>query len=156
MARHIQPAKLGGLNAPQVLGYTPDPAATFAIGAPVALALGVIDEHAGGAVVTGLLGFALQGCTAGVPDFGSEVEIAIADENVEFMSQVYDSGGGAVRTLTAATAPAVGDQLSLVKVGTEWYVDEDDAVDVTVEITKVYIPQNVVLFKVIPSARHFS
>lgn len=152
MARHIQPAKLGGLNAPQVLGVTPEASATFSLGAPVALSSGELIEFAGGATVTGLLGFAGQACTSGDPDFGDEVEVFIADENVEFMAQVYDSGGAAVRDLADA-APSIGDQLGLVEVSGEWYVDEDDSTNVVVEITKVYVEHNVVLFKVIASAR---
>lgn len=152
MARHIQPSKLNGLGAPEVMPYTPATGQTWLIGAPISLTTGEAVEFAGGATVTGLLGFALQGCASAVPDFGDQVEVAIASDQVAFFAQVYDSGGGAVRDVSVS-APTVGSQYGLVKVSSEWYLDEDDTSDVVAEVTKILTELNGVLFKVIASAQ---
>ena len=152
MARHIQPAKLNGLGAPEVMPYTPATGETWLIGAPIALTSGEAVEFAGTSTVTGLLGFALQGCTSAVPDFDDVVEVAIASDQVEFFAQVYDVGGGAVRDISDA-APTVGSQYGLIKVSSEWYLDEDDTTHVVAEVTKILLELNGVLFKVIASAQ---
>lgn len=152
MPFQIQPSR-NAEGSPEVRQMVPLPAATFRKGAPVARDATVteqITEFAGGATVTGLLGFAAGKVTAGVPEFGATVPIYIADPNVDWLMQVYDSGGAALRTVTG-DGTFEGNEYSLIKVASEWYLDEDDVTAKIFRVVKEFPEINAVLCRLIPS-----
>lgn len=149
MAIRFQVARLPAGKSPNVQSYPIDSAASFTRGAVLALdAQGEVTEHAGGATVTGILGVALQGTSAaGTPDFGDEIQVAIADRNQIFMGQLINAG-----TIQTASDATIGDTYGVIEVSDEWYVDEADTTNVVVEIVDTDDDLNVVFFKFIESA----
>lgn len=150
---HFQPSR-SNLSAPEVVNGEPEASATISLGAPVARNSGdasKFEEHAGGATVTGIVGVAMQAVASGAPDFGTEMQVAKAGPNQEFLGQVYDSGGSAVATV-AGDGTYLGNDYGMVEVSGDWYVDEDDTSDVVLTVTKELPEINAVLFKFISSA----
>lgn len=148
---HFQPSRKAGGDI-EVRNIAPDAAATFTLGSILARDTDpeLIVEHGGGSTVTGILGVAMGGCTAGVPTFGSKVPVAIATVEQEFMGQVWDVSGSAVATAAAGTHEGVS--FGVVKINNDWYVDEEDTSNVVVRVTKVMPEINAVLFKFLASA----
>ena len=146
----IQPARRAS-GFIQVQQLTPTASAAIQIGEPVqrnASVPSTIEAFAGGATVTGLLGFSLGIVVAGTPAFGSTVPIAMADTEVEWLAQIYDVSGGAVAT--AAKATHEGNDYGLIEpTAGQWYVDEEDETNVHVFVTKVITEINACLFKII-------
>lgn len=145
--------------APAVVPYgafeaemmTPTSAATIALGEPVQRNAGnpeQIEAFAGGATVTGLVGFAAGIVTAGTPEFGTKILVYKANANTQFIGQIYDVSAGALATAAAATHE--GNNYGLVEpTAGEWYVDEEDTGDVHVTVTRVLTGLNACLFRVI-------
>lgn len=146
---HFQPSRLNGLGAPEVTEENVQAAATFTIGAVLQrdAVPGDVEEHAGGATVTGIIGVALQAATSGVPAFGTKVQVARAGPQIEFLGQL--SNAGAVVTPDAAN---LGVSYGIVKVTNDWYVDETDTTNVVLTVTKIMPEHQAVLFKFLASA----
>lgn len=146
---HFQPSRLNGLGAPEVTEELIQAAATFSIGAPLQRDATPSDfeEHAGGAVVTGIVGVALQAVTAGVAAFGSKVQVARAGPQVEFLGQLSNTG-----SVVTPDAANLGVSYGMIKVGDDWYVDEADTTDVVLKVTQIFPDIQAVLFKFIASA----
>jgi len=146
----IQPSRKPGRHI-EIRQMTPTASVTLAIGEPVQRNSSdpeLIEAFAGGATVTGLVGFAMAPVTAGTPGFGTTIPVAIANVDTEFLAQVWDVSGGAVAT--AAVGTHEGNDFGLVEpTAGYWYVDEEDTTNVHVFVTKVITEINAVLFKVI-------
>ena len=144
----ISPSRRGS-GAFEVREFFPDGSSTFRIGAPVARDSDPeeITEHAGGATVTGLLGFAMQDVTSGVCAFGTNCQVAIANADTEFIGQLIN----VATIVTPAAGTHLGVDYGLLKVSNEWYVDTQDESNIHVTVTAVFPAILAVLFKVIPS-----
>lgn len=152
MGRHFQPSKLNGLGAPEVAEYAPQAAATFTLGAPLQRDASpeFVEEHAGAATVTGILGVALQACAAGVADFGSRIQVAKAEQNIEFLGQVINAG---VIQAIAGDGTHLGVAYGMLKhTDDTWYVDQADTTNVVLTVTKELPQIDCVLFKFLASA----
>ena len=139
-------------NAPEIIHYPPEASATFAIGAPLQRDSNpeFVEEHAGGSTVTGIVGTALGPSTSGSPAIGDKVPVAMADTTTLWLGQVYDVSGSAVATAAVGTHEGV--QFGMIKVGNDWYVDEEDASNVVLRVIKVLPKINAVLFRWIDTA----
>ena len=152
--RHFQPARLGGLGAPESEDMVPTASATFSLGAPLqrnSSNKDTIEEAAGGATVTGIIGIAGQPCASGVPNFGAKVQVFRVTDQISVLGQVYDSGGAAVATV-AGDGTYLGNTYGIVKVAGDWFVDEDDTTNVVLTVVKELPELNAVLFTFIGSA----
>jgi hypothetical protein len=141
-------------SAPEILHYTPTSTATLALGEPVQRNSGdpeLIEAHAGGATVTGILGTALGTVTSGTVPFGSKVQVAIARRDTLWLGQIYDVSASAVAT--AAVATHEGNRYGMVEpTAGQWFVDEEDTSDLVLRVVKVYPQINAVAFRWIGSA----
>lgn len=146
MAFRFQPARMPAGDAPNVMNYPPDSAATYEKGAVVTIdGDGEVDEHGGGATTTGVRGVALEGVTSGSPDNpGDEAAVAVADRNVIFAGQV-DNGGSVVTDIAGNIT--IGDQYGIVDVNGVWHVDLTDTSDVVLEVVDFDDDIDVVFFK---------
>lgn len=161
----IRPAYVEGSGTPVIRHYVRGSGTAWTvIGAPVGIASGVIDEHAGTSTVTGILGFAMALpstapgynmananliASGGVANRADEVPVAIASRNQVFFGTMTS---GASTTLVT---PAVTDlrTYSLIKQSAgDWSVDQADTTDVTVRVVAINITEKLVWFKVIESA----
>jgi len=151
-SRHIQPSRVqSGRGVPEVIEVAIEASANFQLGAPLqrnSVNSNEFEEFAGGATVTGLVGFALQDVVAGVADIGAKIQVAKASQSTEFFGQVRDTGGNAVREITG-DGSFEGNSYGLIEVSNIWYVDEDDVTNVHVIVTRELPDVNGVLFKVI-------
>lgn len=148
---HFQPARLGGLGAPEVEGMTPTATASFPLGAPLQRNSGnpdTVEEHAGGATVTGLIGIAAQPSTSGVPGFGSQVEVFRVTDQISVLGQVHSSA--AIATV-AGDGTYLGNQYGMLKFNGDWVIDADDVTNVVATVVKEMPEINAVLFKFISS-----
>ncbi len=149
---YFQPSRREG--PPEILHYEPESSATIALGEPVQRNSSdpeLIEAHAGGATVTGILGTALGTADAGEVPFGSTVQVAIARRDTLWLGQVYDVSAGAVAT--AAKATHEGNEYGMVEpTAGEWYVDEEDTSNVVLRVVRVLPQINAVLFRWIGSA----
>lgn len=152
---HFQPARSS--KVPEIREFPVESSATIALGAPLqrdGTNTDEVEEHAGGDTVTGIIGVALQGATAGTPDFGEKIQVAIASEDQEFLGQIRDSGGSTWPTITN-DGTYEGNEYGIIEVNGNWFIDEDDTTDVVVRVTKE-LPgiggSGAVLFKFIPTA----
>lgn len=138
----------------EVEDMTPHGSATLAIGEPVQRNSSdpeLIEPFAGGATVTGLLGFSGAVVTSGVPNYRTKITVYKANLDTEFIGQIWDVSEGVVATVAAATHE--GNQYGIVEpTAGEWYIDEEDTSDVVVTVTRVLDEINAALFKVISSA----
>ena len=149
----FQPAKRpqGGLD---IRSFPIVAANSFARGAPVTRGStpSQVQEHGGGATVTGILGTALVGADTGVPDgkgstsYGTEVLVALADTTTEWIGTLYNSG------VVEPDSDNLGVSYGIVKVSGEWYVDESDTSNVVLKVTGIFASMNAVLFKWISTA----
>ncbi len=147
----IQPSRRAA-GPPEYKEFLIQGSATFPHGAPMQrdTVEGEIEEHAGGATVTGLVGFAAFGVAAGVPAgkgstaFGTKVTVAIANADQVFVGMMINS-----TTIQTPNAGNNGTDYGLVKVSGEWYVDEADETNVHVWITDFDANRKLVFFKVI-------
>lgn len=145
--RRIQPAKTPAGEVAEVQAYPVATGETFPIGAPVTLESGELNEIDVNDV-TNIIGIALQAASvAGTPDFGDEVEVAIANATTQFAAPCADSGA----FTTDLSGVTVGDQYGVLKVSGEWYVDLDDSSNVVFEVVKIYDDIDMVLVKFISS-----
>ena len=145
----IQPSRMPNGEAPPVENRGMAAAQTFTKGAPLSIAAGVVSLHAGGATVTGLHGFALEGATASVSDGANSTQVALsrADGTVEFVGQLINAT--VIQTPNLAN---VNVEYGIIIDGTDWYVDEADITDVVVKITDFDAALQLVWFVVLPSA----
>lgn len=149
MSIRIQGSRHPAGEVPEITNRGITAAQTFLRGAPIALAVGLASEHAGGATVTGLFGFANEDVTAGL-SLGAEttqVNITVANRDTVFMAQLSNTG--------AVVAPDIGNldiNYGLIEVASEWFVDELDVTNVMVNVVDFDLDLNVVFFKVIESA----
>lgn len=154
---HIQPAARA--DGPwEVRNFSIESGATFKQGAPVArdgTNTENVEEHAGGATVTGLLGFAMVGVSSGVPEakgdvaYGATIPVALANDDTEFMGPLLNADA----IVTPVKATHEGVSYGLIKHSTllYWGVDEADTTNVHVRITRVFPELKLVAFKVLPS-----
>jgi hypothetical protein len=149
---YFQPS--AGSEPPEILHYTPESSATLTLGEPVQRNSSdpeLIEAHAGGATVTGILGTALGTVAAGViPHVGTKVQVAIANRKTLWIGQVYDVSASAVATAAVATHEGV--QFGMIEAGGRWYVDEEDTSNVVLRVVRVHLQLNAVLFRWIGSA----
>jgi hypothetical protein len=149
--QYFQPSQ--SQEAPVIAQMTPTNAATLTLGEPVQRNSGdpeLIEAHAGGATVTGIVGVALGAVTSGVPAFGSTVPVALATRNVLMLGQIWDVSEGVVATASLATHEGV--QFGMIEQSNRWYVDEEDVTHVVLRVVKVLPEINAVLFRWIGSA----
>lgn len=140
---------------PEIAEFDIEAAATFPAGAPVTrdATPNFVEEHPGGATVTGILGVSLFGADTGVPEgkgstaFGTRVLVEIPNHDQEFWGQL--SNAGVVVTPTSADE---GVEYGMIKVAGEWFVDQADVGDVVLTVTRVYPEIDTVLFKFLASA----
>lgn len=151
MGRHaIQPSRRAA-GTPEIRQMVPTAAADLTKGEPVqrnAADPDLIEAHAGGATVTGILGFAMGPVSAGEPAYGDTIPVAIANTDTEFLGQMMNAGS----LVTPVAATHLGVSYGLIEVNGAWYVDEADTTNVVVRITEVFPDIGCVLFKVLPSA----
>lgn len=156
MAESFRPAR-SNLGAFEVEELEVESTAEIDIGAPLQRNdsdASVVEEHAGGDTVTGIIGVALQGTSAaGTPDFGGKVQVAKASQQTAFIGRVLDTGADpdAVATV-AGDGTYLGNEYGMIKSGDVWYVDEDDTTDVVLTVIKELPERNAVLFKFLASA----
>jgi hypothetical protein len=149
----IHSVKGGSNNVGSFQGLAPEGAQTFKLGSPVRLVSGLVEEHPGTTTVTGILGFAAQAVTGGVPETvdDGQVTIDLADGVTVFGGQCVN---GNDTVLTDLSSIAVGTRYGLLKRSDGfWAVDIADTTNVVVQITKVVQELNQVEFQVIQSAR---
>ena len=144
----FQPAQRAS-GPPEYREFDIDGSATFTIGAPMQRAgtPSDIEEHSGGSDVTDLIGVALFGATSGVPalkgstSYGTKMTVGIANLDQLFLGQLTASG--------AVVTPAVSDirTYGMLKVGNDWFVDQDDTSQVILQVVTIYPNIDAVLFK---------
>lgn len=160
MAQNI-PFQAGrGRVAPQVQNFDLKSDAAFAIGAPVKRhsTPTQILEFGGGADVTGLLGFAIGGASAGLPAakgtyaYGTQVGVYMANAEQEYIGQIVSGDSDTVLTPASSDLRTYG----IIKSTSSglWYIDQADTTHVVVTVTQIFpgTGLNFVLFKIIPSA----
>lgn len=139
VSRGVPPIRNRGIVAAQ----------TFTKGAPLALNAGSVQEHAGGATVTGFYAIANEDVTAGASS-GPESTLCNASEchpSQIFMGQL--DNGGSVATVDAANLDV---DYGLLETSGDWYVDELDVTNVVVQVVDIDTDLNVVFFKFLASA----
>ncbi len=150
----FQPSRRSS-GPPEVKEFDIQASATFPHGAPMQrdTVESDIEEHAGGATVTGIIGVSEFGVSSGVPaakgstGFGTRVLVAIAQQDIEFAGTMINAS--VVQTPNAAND---GTQYGMIKDGGEWYVDEADTSDVVLTITGFDANRQIVFFKFLQSA----
>lgn len=154
MSIRFQPSKFGlGSPAPNTQGYTPDAALTCLRGAPITYQVAGDDvtEHAGGGVVTLILGVAAHDVTvAGTSDDVSGNVIVHKASNQEFAGTCLTAGSAVATDLSGVS---IGDTYGFIKHSdNEWYVDLGDTGNVVLTITKIDDNINIVWFRFLVSA----
>ena len=149
----FQPAQRAS-GAPEYREFDIQAAATFATGAPMQrdTTPSDIEEHVGTTTVTGIIGVAMFGSSTGVPDgkgstaYGTKMIVGIANTDQLFLGQLT--------TASAVVTPTKSDiqDYGMLKVGSNWFVDQDDTGNVVLQVVKIYPNIDAVLFKFIPSA----
>ena len=150
----FQPSRRAS-GAPEVKEFLIQGSATFTDGAPMQrdTVEGEIEEHAGAANVTGIIGVSMFGASSGVPAakggtaFGTKMLVAIAQQDIEFVGTMIN--GSTVQTPNAGNN---GTDYGMVKVSDEWYVDEADESNVVLTITGFDANRKIVFFKFLASA----
>lgn len=156
MPFRMQPARfpLGGY--PEGSERTPGSDQLYPPGTPVTFDTGSqeLDEHAGGATVTDVLGVSFSGCAStGVADdpSGKVVYASAARGNI-FVAKLTN-GAGTVQTPDEANLDV---SYGILKNGAGldqwWSVDESDAVNVVVQVVGIDTERDLVFFKFIESA----
>ncbi len=150
----FQPSRRAS-GAPEYKEFDIQASATFPDGAPMQrdTVESDIEEHAGGATVTGIIGVSAFGASSGVPaakgstGFGTRMGVSIAQQDTEFVGTMINAG--VVQTPNAGND---GTQYGMIKVVGEWYVDEADTSDVVLTITDFDANRQIVFFKFLASA----
>lgn len=156
MSFAMQPARFpAGSGFPSGDDRTPGSDQTYPRGTPVTWDTGSqeLDEHAGGATVTDILGVSLEGVEAGEAFNPSGlVGVALASRQNVFVAKLTD-GAGVVQT------PAESDinvEYGILKndsgLDAWWSVDQSDTTDVVVEVIGIDTERDLVFFKFIESA----
>ncbi len=162
MSFKMQAARFPNGGYPEATAYSPssDTAQTYPKGVPLTFDTGAqngVEEHAGGATVTNILGISAGVVVAGVSnDPDEKVDVILAARSNTFVAKLIN-GSGTIMTPDDDNLLA---QYGILKVGTGldawWGVDESDTTNVVVEITgydlNVDGPTGVVFFKFIESA----
>lgn len=159
----IRPAYVEGSGTPVIRHYVRGSGTAWTvIGAPVGISSGVIDEFAGGATVTGILGFAMalpstapgydmanSTLVLNVANRANEVPVAIATRNQVFYGTLRSGDTTTLTTPAAANLRTYG----LIKcTAGDWAVDVSDTTDVVVRVVAFNATEKLVWFKVIESA----
>lgn len=159
----IRPAYTDGVGTPVIRQYQRGSGTAWTvIGAPVGIASGVIDEHAGVSTVTGILGFAmaLPGTSPGynaansnivlqVANSANWVPVAIATRSTVFLGTLTNGVTTTLSTPALANLRTYG----IVKQSAgDWTVDSSDTTDVVVRVVAFDAANKLVWFKVIESA----
>lgn len=149
MSIRIQPSRHPGAEVPLVDNRSIVAGQTFLRGAPIALNGGAAQEHAGGATVTGIYGFALEDVTSGASlgANSTEVAIAVADHDTVFMGQLSNAG-----SVVAPDSSNLDTDYGIIEVSSEWFVDEADVANVVVNVIAFDADLSVVWFRVLTSA----
>lgn len=150
----FQPAQRSG-QAPEFREFTIESSATFTIGAPLQrdATPADIEEHAGGATVTGIIGVAMFGATSGVPalkgstSYGTKMTVGIANTDQIFLGQMMNAS-----VLQTPNTANNGVSYGMIKVSGDWFVDEADTTNVVLTILTIYPNIKAVLFKFISTA----
>ena len=158
MSFRIRVAQFPNGGFPENDARTPASDQTFPAGTPVTwdTAAQDLNEFAGGATVTNLLGFSYEGVESGVAENPSgKVNLALSSRSNIFMGKLVN-GSGVVQTPDSAN---INVNYGILKVSTLmnqwWGVDEADTTDVVVEVIGIDTDiddTGVVFFKVIESA----
>ena len=152
MSIRMQPSRFGTSPAPNVQGYTPGAGQTYLRGAVVTyvVASDDVDEHAGGAVVTLVLGVSAHDVTAGVSDDVSGNVTVYKALDQEFAGSVLTAASAVATDLSGVS---IGDTFGIIKhTDNEWYVDLGDTGDVVLTISKIDDNLNIVWFRFLLSA----
>lgn len=152
MSIRMQPSKFGTSPAPNTQGYTPGAGETFLRGAVVTyvVASDDVDEHAGGGVVTLVLGIAAHDVTAGVSDDVSGEVLVFKALDQEFAGSALTAGSAVATDLSGVS---IGDVYGIVKhTDNEWYVDLGDVGNPVLTISKIDDNLNIVWFRFLLSA----
>ena len=149
----FQPAQRAS-GAPEYREFDIQASATFTKVAPMQRdgTPSEIEEHSGTSTVTGVIGVALFGATSGVPAgkgstaYGTRMLVGIAHPDQLYLAQLTASG--------AVVTPAKSDirTYGMLKVGNDWYVDQDDTGNVILQVVVIYPNIDALLFKFITSA----
>lgn len=152
MSIRFQPAKFGGNTSVQGIELPIEATAEFTRGAVLALNAGEVEEHGGGATVTGILGVAGHG-TEGAGDSTSPSGQAVvfkAHPGQMYMGQCLNDSSEVETDLSALE---VGDTYGIIKHTDDvWYIDLDDETNVVATIEKIDDDLDIVLFKFLDSA----
>ena len=111
-----------------------------------------IEEHAGGANVTGVIGVSMYGVSSGVPAakgstaFGTRLTVAIANLDTVFVGTMINAG-----TVQTPDSGNDGTDYGFLKVSGEWYVDEADTSNVHLTVVDFDANRKIVFFKFIAS-----
>ena len=154
MSIRMQPSKFGTSPAPNTQGYTPGVGETFLRGAVVTyvVASDDVDEHAGGGVVTLVLGIAAHDVTAGVSDDVSGNVLVYKALDQEFAGSALTAGSAVATDLSGVS---IGDVYGIIKhADNEWYVDLGDVGNPVLTISKIIdlTGLHIVLFRFLLSA----
>lgn len=134
---------------------TPGSDQTYPKGTPVTFDTGSqeLDEHAGAAVVTNILGVSYEGVESGDaqnPD--GKVGLASAARSNVFLAKLTDGSG----TVVVPDEANLNVEYGMLKNGTGldqwWSVDEDDTTNVVLEVIGIDTERDIVYFKFIESA----
>ena len=155
----FQPSRRSA-GAPEVKEFDIQSSASFPDGAPLQrdTVQKDIEEHAGGATVTGIIGVSMFGVSSGVPAakggtaFGTKMLVAIANRDTEFVGTMINGS-----TIQTPNSDNDGTEYGIVKVSGEWYVDEGDSGTtgnghVVLTTTGFDANRKIVFFKFIDSA----
>ncbi|MEE8113326.1 MAG: hypothetical protein V3T23_03120 [Nitrososphaerales archaeon] len=150
----FQPSRRSS-GPPEVKEFDIQASATFPHGAPMQrdTVESDIEEHAGGATVTGIIGVSGFGASSGVPaakgstGFGTRMLVYIAQQDIEFAGTMINAG-----TVQTPNAGNDGTEYGMLKVVGEWYVDEADTTNVVLTITGFDANTQIVFFKFLASA----
>lgn len=152
MSIRFQPSKFGTSPAPDTQGYTPHASNSLVRGAVVTFNSGTdrVDEHAGGGVVTGILGVAGCDVNSGASDDPAGTLPVFKAKDQEFVGSALT---GASAVATDLSGVSITDQYGVIKhTDDEWYVDLGDTSDKVVQITKIDDDLNLVWFRFLESA----
>jgi len=152
MSIRFQPSKFGATGGfPDTQGYVVDGSLTVLRGAVMRYipANDDVDEHPGTTTVVDILGVAGCDVASGVSDDPAGTLPVFKAKDIEFAGSVINAG----TILTDLSTISIGDQFGVLKHSdNEWYVDEADVTNVTVQITKIDDDLNLVWFRFLESA----
>ncbi len=150
----FQPSRRSA-GSPEYKEFDIQASATFPQGAPLQrdTVEKDIEEHTGGGTVTGIIGVAMYGVSSGVPAakggvaFGTRLTVAIANVDTVFVGMMIN--GTTVQTPNTGND---GTSYGILKVSSEWYVDEGDTGSPVLTIVDFDANRKLVFFKWLASA----